>query len=97
MASLQEQLRAFEYKAERLQSELTSTQDEFRVAREDVKRFAKQSMEHWELYQKELVQHGKSVEGCIRTQDEVCVYTMLVTVYVIAMCLCMMSLLCVYV
>ena len=73
MSSLQEQLKAFEGNAERLQSELTSTQDELRVARDDVKKFAKQSMEHWDLYRKELIQHGKSVEGSIRAQDEVCV------------------------
>ena len=70
---MQERLKALEAKTELLQLELTSSKDELRTARDDVKRFAKQATENWELYQKELIQHGKAVEGCMHAQDEVCV------------------------
>ncbi len=59
-----------------LQLELTSTQEEVETARSDVQQFADSATETQQLYQHELLQHGKSMEALFAAKDQVktCTY-----------------------
>ena len=58
-----------------LQLELTSHTEELETLREDVKRYLDAASSTQSLYQRELLQHSKSMENLVATQDKVHVHT----------------------
>ena len=56
---------------EELQLELSSVQQEVGVAKEDVRKFSEQAVSTQELYERELLQHGRSMENLHRVKEEV--------------------------
>lgn len=71
MADLEGQISALESERDALQLELTSSREELDAAREDAKNFAESVNETQSLYQHELMQHGKSMEGLFTAKEEV--------------------------
>ena len=57
-----------------LQSELSVSQEELTTAREDAKRYSEQAVETQEVYERELVNHGKSMEALCTVREQVRVY-----------------------
>ena len=55
-----------------LQSELTVSQDELTTAREDARHYSEQAVETQEIYERELVNHGKSMESLCTVREQVC-------------------------
>ena len=56
---------------EELQLELSSVQQDVGVAKEDARKFSEQAVSTQELYERELLQHGKSMENLHRVKEEV--------------------------
>ena len=56
-----------------LQLELSSAQEELQEANQNVKIYTDSANEMQTLYQRELTQHGKSMELLLATKDQVCV------------------------
>ncbi len=51
--------------------ELATSQKELDTAKEDARQYAEQSRETQDLYQRELMLHGKSMESLLATKEEV--------------------------
>lgn len=71
VADLEGQISALESERDALQLELTSSKEELETARSDVKKFAESVSETQSLYQHELMQHGKSMEGLFAAKEQV--------------------------
>ena len=71
ISSLESQLEEASAKIGELQLELDSARQEVGVAKDDVKKFSELSTATQELYERELLQHGKSMESLHRVKEEV--------------------------
>lgn len=69
------QISTLEAERNSLQSELASSLEEVATAREDVKKFSETVTDTQNLYQHELMQHGKSMEVLLATKEQVSVPT----------------------
>ena len=75
VADLEGQISTLEAERSSLQSELVSSLEELVVARDDVKKFSETVTDTQNLYQHELMQHGKSMETLLATKEQVhCTY-----------------------
>ena len=72
MTLLQQRIDASELESNNLQLELTSVKEELEIAHQDVKRYSEDATQTQELYQRELLQHSKSVESLHEIKDKVC-------------------------
>ena len=68
---LQQRINASESDNSNLQLELTSLKEELTRAQQDVKRYSEDASQTQELYQHELMQHGKSVQSLIEVKEKV--------------------------
>ena len=71
IAELEQQLKEASDKVGVLQLELDSTRLEVGVAKEDARTFSEQVTAAQEMYERELLQHGKSMESLHRVKEEV--------------------------
>ena len=71
ISDLESKLEEALLRIEGLQVEVSSAQREVSVAKEDVKKFSEQAISTQELYERELLQHGKSMESLHRVKEEV--------------------------
>ena len=55
-----------------LQSDLTTTQEQLATAQEDAKRYSEQASEAQAVYERELVNHGKSMQALCDLREQVC-------------------------
>ena len=72
MTLLQQRISAAELDNSNLQSELTSLKEELASAQQDVKRYSEDATQTQELYQRELMQHSKSVQSLVEIKEKVC-------------------------
>ena len=92
MADLEGQISTLESEKGALQIELASSKEELDAAREDIKKLAETVSETQSLYQHELMQHGKSMEGLFAAKEQVrsILYTaMLLLILAILACICL--------
>lgn len=66
------QISILESERSTLQAELTISLEELEVAKNDVKKFAESVTETQNLYQHELIQHGRSMETLFTAKEQVC-------------------------
>lgn len=71
ISSLESQLNDTLEKVDGLQLELSHAQQEVGVVKEDARKYSEQAVATQELYERELLQHGKSMESLHRVKDEV--------------------------
>ena len=71
IAELEQQLKEASDKVGVLQLELDSAQQEVGVAKEDARKFSEQVTAAQEMYERELLQHGKSMESLHGVKEEV--------------------------
>ena len=71
ISSLETQLKEALDRIDGLQLELDSAQREVGVAKEDVRKFSEQATGTQEMYERELLQHGKSMESLHKVKEEV--------------------------
>lgn len=70
---LQQRTNAAELDNSNLQLELTSLKEELARAQQDVKRYSEDAAQTQELYQRELMQHSKSVQSLVEIKEKVCI------------------------
>ena len=88
VSDLESQLSLLESEKGALQLELSSVQEELQEARENVMVFTDSANEMRTLYQRELAQHGKSMESLLATKDQVCVWCVWVCGFKVCGCRC---------
>ena len=71
VADLEGQISTLESERNALQIELTTAQDELETARNDVNTYSESVAEIQALYQREVVQHGKSTEAYLTANEQV--------------------------
>ena len=71
ISDLESKLRDSVALVEDLQLQLDSTQQEVGVAKEDARKYSEEAVGTQELYERELLQHGKSMESLHRVKEEV--------------------------
>ena len=71
ISELQSKVSSLESQRTSLQLELTSAQEELSAAREDAKRYAGQAATTQELYERELIEHGKTMEALLTAKEQV--------------------------
>lgn len=68
---LQQRISAAELDNSNLQLELTSLKEELARAQQDIKRYSEDATQTQELYQRELMQHSKSVQSLVEIKEKV--------------------------
>ena len=58
-----------------LQSDLTTTQEQLATAQEDAKRYSEQASETQAVYERELVNHGKSMQALCDLREQVGIFS----------------------
>ena len=71
IADLETQLKEATERVDGLQLELETVRQEVGVAKEDARKYSEQATGTEETYERELLQHGKSMENLHRVKDEV--------------------------
>ena len=71
ISELQSKVSSLESERTSLQLELTSVQEELSTAREDARRYADQGATTQELYERELIEHGKTMEALLAAKEQV--------------------------
>ena len=71
ITDLESQLSETKSHVDELQLDLSSAQQEVGVATEDTRKYSEQAASTQDLYERELLQHGKSMESLHRVKEEV--------------------------